>query len=69
MDNMNAIEQQAEFESAMAFHMEQAFLSGQKAKRNGWFRVSPFCEDRMRDLYFFAGYDGMTWDELHGATN
>lgn len=69
MGSMSEIEQQAEFRQAMAFHMREAFNSGVKAKRCGWFRISPFSNDQMRDVYFFAGYDGMTWEELHEVAN
>ena len=62
-------EQKAQFHVAMQAHMMDAFDSGQKAKRNGWARISPFCDDNMRDVYFYAGYDGMTWAELHGDAN
>jgi hypothetical protein len=64
-----ALHRQMESQSAIQAHLIAAFVSGQKSKRNSWARISPFYEDRMRDLYFYAGYDGMTLAELHGAEN
>ena len=37
-----------------------AFRSGEKAKRCGWFRISPFS-DEVSDEFFLAGYDGIPW--------
>jgi len=40
-----------------------AFRSGQRAKLRGMERLSPYYEMPPMDRYFFAGYDGKTWEE------
>lgn len=42
----------------------RAFLSGVKAKKNGFMRVSPFYNEPHADKIFFAAYDGATLEEL-----
>ncbi len=49
-----------------------AYLAGEKAKRNGWYKVSPFYGDHVSDQFFEAGFDGIPWErairgEFHAA--
>jgi hypothetical protein len=39
----------------------QAYKSGEKAKRFSWARLSPFYDDPIADAFFFAGFDGIPW--------
>lgn len=38
----------------------KAFKSGEKARRCGFARLSPFT-DVISDEFFFAGFDGIPW--------
>lgn len=39
-----------------------AFASGQRAKRNGWARLSPYLDSPAIDHFWFAGFDGKDFD-------
>lgn len=41
----------------------KAHALGVRAKRQGWQRVSPFYEDYISDRFWFAGYDGQSWED------
>lgn len=40
----------------------RAWRAGVKARDLGLYRVSPFYEDPVSDEFFFAGFDGMAWE-------
>lgn len=41
-----------------------AFDSGKKAKVRGFARISPYYEDALADKFWFAGFDGLQFDEI-----
>lgn len=45
---------------------KRAHEAGVIAKHRGWHRVSPYYKDPMSDRFWFAGYDGETWDKASG---
>jgi hypothetical protein len=41
----------------------QAHAAGEKARFCGWARLSPYYMDSVSDHFFFAGYDGVPFDQ------
>ena len=41
---------------------ENAHAKGITAKKNGFFRTSPFYEQPELDYFFYKGYDGIAFD-------
>lgn len=41
-----------------------AYERGVHARKSGWERLSPYYEDEVSDVYFFAGYDGLKYEEI-----
>lgn len=41
-----------------------AYDAGRKAKEHGWERLSPYYEDEVSDVYFFAGYDRLPYNSI-----
>lgn len=44
-------------------HPRQAFARGVVAKRQRWYRVTPYYEMPQADHFWFAGFDGKTMEE------
>lgn len=40
-----------------------AFKSGEKAKRCGWYEISPYYDDPVSDDFFHAGFRGVPWEK------
>lgn len=41
-----------------------AYDSGRASKNKGLMRVSPYYENEKADKYWYAGYDGVEFDEI-----
>ncbi len=47
--------------------LHKARHAGRKAKIDGFARISPYYDCPPLDHYWFAGYDGKTWEQAVGT--
>ena len=42
-----------------------AWQKGLAAQQRGFWRLCPFCDDEIREMYWYAGYDGIPLDKVN----
>lgn len=46
-------------------NLAKAYFTGKLARAKGFERVSPYYECEPLDHYFFAGWDGKSWEQAN----